>query len=310
MTKAVVAGGTGFIGRAVVQEFLANGHEVVVLSRKPGALQGASVVLWDGATLGPWTADLEGAGALVNLSGASILARWTEGHKRAMRESRIGVTALLSQAVAKCAVPPSSWVNASAVGYYGDTGDRRTGESAKPGQGYLADMCVQWEQAMNREPTPLTAKCAVRIGYVLGRGGPGFESLAKATKLFLGGPLGSGRQYMPWIHLTDLARMIVWAAERNETGPVNGTAPNPVTNAELMAAFRRVYGRPPALPVPGFVLSVLSAAMGWPHDLLTASARVVPEAALAKGFDFTFPTIGSALADLADGTPEPWRGQV
>jgi uncharacterized protein (TIGR01777 family) len=308
MKKAVVAGGTGFIGAAVVREFLASGHQVVVLSRKSATVPGATVSQWDGKTLGTWTADLEGAAALVNLTGAPILARWTEGHKQAMRASRVGVTTLLGEAVAKCAVPPQCWINASAIGYYGDTGSRKTAESARPGRGVLAEMCVEWENAALQAPTPSTRKAPVRIGYVLGRGGPGFEALARATKLMLGGPLGNGRQYMAWIHLEDLARMIVWAVSSDIRGPMNGTAPNPVTNAEMMAAFRRVYGRPPAPPVPGFALKAMSAAMGWPEDMITASSRVVPEVALAHGFVFKYPTIESALAELTDDTPAAWRG--
>ena len=308
MKKAVVAGGTGFIGAAVVREFLASGYEVVVLSRKTATVTGAKVAQWDGRTLGTWTADLEGAAALVNLTGASILARWTDQHKLAMRVSRVDLSSMLGEAIGKCAVPPQCWINASAVGYYGDTGARKTAESARPGRGVLAEMCVAWENAALQAPTPHTRKAVVRIGYVLGRGGPGFESLARATKLMLGGPLGSGRQYMAWIHLEDLARLIVWAVSSEVRGPMNGTAPNPVTNAELMSAFRRAYGRPPAPPLPGFALQALSAAMGWPEDMITASSRVVPEVALAHGFQFKFPTIEAALAELTDETPAAWRG--
>jgi uncharacterized protein len=306
MGKVVVAGGSGFIGRAVVAVALESGHEAVVLSRSGRAVAGARGVQWDGATLGSWASELEGAAGVVNLAGESVLKRWTPAHRKAMHASRIGPTRLIGEAVAACSEPPKAWVNASAIGWYGDTGQREVSEASPAAQDETAALCRDWEAAVDEAVTPSTRKVKVRIGLVLGNEAGALPMLTKVTKAFLGGPLGDGSDYKSWIHVRDLARMVVWAIESDVVGPINGTAPNPVTEADFMAALRAALGRPPVPPAHPFVAEALSGVLGIPKHVLLAGCRVVPAIPLARGFQFEFPTVESALADLLDDVPSAW----
>ena len=306
MGKVVIAGGSGFIGRAVVAAAVEAGHEAVVLSRSGKAGPGARAVQWDGSTLGPWTGELEGADGVVNLAGETILKRWTLAHRKAMRSSRLGTTRLIGEAVAACSNPPKAWVNASAIGWYGDSGQREVSEASPAAKDESAALCRDWEAAVDESATPSTRKVKVRIGLVLGNDGGALPLLAKVTKAFLGGPLGDGTDYRSWIHIKDLARMIVWAVESDVVGAINGTAPNPVTEADLMAALREALGRPPVPPAPPFVAEAMANLMGIPKEVLLSGCRAVPAIPLARGFQFEFPTIARALSELLDDVPSAW----
>lgn len=307
MSKIVVAGGTGFIGRHIVQTATQAGHEAVVLSRGSATVPNARVVQWDGKTAGAWKSELEGAAAVINLAGTPVDKKWTPEVKQAIRDSRVQATRAIGEAVRSCETPPTHWINASAVGFYGDRADESLSESSRPGQGFLAETCLDWESALFDPDIPHVHQIAIRVGVVLGNEGGALPVLAKLTKGFLGGPAGPGSQFVSWIHVQDLARLFLWAASQNFDGPINGTAPNPVTNAELMAALRERIGRPPAPPAPAFMVQIGAGLMGRQGDIILHSQKVFPTIPLARGFEFGYADLPQALANLLDTTPDAWK---
>lgn len=307
MKKVVIAGGSGFIGHALVAAFNAKGYEVAVLSRGDKAIEGARRISWDGKTLGAWQEELNGAHAVVNLCGESIMQRWTPASFAKIRESRIKPTELIGEAIANATTPPQVWINASATGYYGDTGTREISEASPAGKDTLGKLCQEWEAAVDKARTPSTVKTKVRIGIVMGKQSEAFKQLSRLTNLLLGGNLGTGSQYFSWIHVQDLVNLIVWAAENPTNGAVNACSPEPVTNSDLMAAFRKHYGVPIALPAPEFAVKAITGALGWDPQMLLGGTRAVPAIAEARGFEFRFPTIEAALTDLIDDVPASWK---
>ena len=244
------------------------------------------------------TLDLAGHHAVINLAGAPISRRWTEANKRAFHESRVGVTRRVVEALRRLPADqrPKVLVNGSAVGIYGDRGDEVLTESSAPGSGYLAELCHAWEQAALEAEVLGVRVVRLRTGIVLGRGGEAYEKLHRIFKTGLGGRLGSGRQWMPWIHITDLRAAIVHAVfSENLTGPVNGCAPQAERNADFTRKLASAMHRPAALPVPGFALRMAYGGFG---GALLASQRARPAALEADGFHFCFPTFESALAEL------------
>jgi uncharacterized protein (TIGR01777 family) len=268
--KVVVAGGTGFIGKPLVAALRELGHDVTVLSRHR---EGEQSLVWDGKSVGPWTSALDGADALINLTGANISQRWNDEGKKQIVRSRVDSCHALGLAVRTVATPPRIWVQGSACGYYGDTGENLVDEASPAGTGFLAETCVAWEAAA-REAANGQALSFVRTGIVLGRGGGALDPLEKLAKAFLGGAAGSGRQFMPWIHLDDIVGIFVWALEKEFSGPVNGVQPNPARNADLMAAVRRALGRPWSPPAPVFGIKLVEAIAGIPSELILGSQRV------------------------------------
>lgn len=290
--RVVIAGGTGFLGRALGASLRADGHQVTVLSRRAraGALE---TVAWtpDGSA-GPWAAALESADAVVNLAGEGIAdARWTAARKQALVDSRLKATASLAAAITTVASPPRAFLSGSGVGYYGPCGDETITEEAAAGRDFLGRLATEWEAAA----MPAAARTRVallRTGLVLGDEG----ALAKMLlpfKLGVGGRLGSGRQWMPWIHVDDWVRMVRHAIDDSRaSGPLNVCGPTPVTNAEFTRALGRALGRPTVFPVPAFALSL---ALGELSDALLTGQRAVPAKATALGFTFTYPDVQSAL---------------
>lgn len=303
MGRVLVAGGTGLIGRALVQELKDRGHEVLVLSRRsgPGRVQ------WDGCSVGAWAAELDGAKAIVNLAGESIAGRWTEAYKQKIVQSRLDPTRAIGNAIDQCKNPPEAWIQASAIGYYGDTGSREVSEASPAGSGFLADTTRQWEEAADEFDHPKTRLLKVRVGVVLAREGGMLPMLAKLTKAFLGGAVGSGRQYIPWVHLEDIARLFAWGVDTSVCGAVNGTAPSPVTNATFMAELRRVTGRPWVPPAPEAAIRALGPILGVAPELALTSSRVVPAIALAHGFRFRYTELGAVLDSLVGDVPQAWK---
>lgn len=304
--RVIIAGGSGFIGFGLVGELLAHKYEPVVLSRKPGVNLGAKTVVWDGRDLGEWTKELEGAAAVINLSGQSVFGRWTPERRRAVKSSRVVSTRLIGQALAQAKSPPPAWINASAVGYYGHTGDALVDEESPSGSDYMAEVCREWEAAQDEAELPDTRKVRVRIGFVLGHNGGAFPLLYRLTRLFLGSAIGTGRQWVPWVHLRDLTSMFVSLIESDIAGVVNGVGPAPVRNSQLMAAMRKVVGRPwvPNVPVPILKLGEIFGLP--PTDVAVCSSRVVSSVLPEMGFRYQFPTLKSALDDLVcDGVDWP-----
>jgi uncharacterized protein (TIGR01777 family) len=298
--RIVIAGGSGFIGTALTQAFSERGDEVIVLTRRARARRDrVREVVWDGEHPGDWMPFLDGADAVINLTGKNINCPHTPENLRGILASRVNSVKALAAAMGQVAQPPRVWVQASATGFYGDTGNTVCDESAPAGSDALAEVCRQWESAFAAAKVPQIRKVALRIGFVLGRGGGALPVLSRLTKYFLGGAVGSGRQYISWIHLADLVRIFVAAVgSENMSGTYNAVAPGAVTNAEFMRELRRVWQRPWSPPAPVFAVKLGSRLLGSEASLALVSQRCAPKRILEAGFQFQFTDLRAALNDL------------
>ena len=273
-----ITGATGFVGRRLTQRLQSEAHAVRAISlRTP-----------------PVPSDLAGCDAIVHLAGEPVAQRWTRTAKQKILDSREKGTRLLVEAMRQS--PPGVLVSASAVGYYGSRGDEVLTERSSPGNDFLADVCIAWErEALAAEKLGVRV-ATLRIGMVLGAAGGALAKMLTPFRLGLGGRIGSGRQWMAWIHLKDLCNLILFAlSERGVSGALNAASPNPVTNADFTHALARALHRPAVLPVPSAALKLL---FGEMSGVLLASQRVVPEATLRAGFAFQHADIGEALGDV------------
>ena len=289
--RIVLAGGSGFVGQALAASLLADGYEVHILSRgnASGKLLG-TVVPWDGAALGPWTESLEDAAAVVNLTGKNINCRPTSANLREIVRSRVDSVKAVSEAIRGCSRPPSVFVQTTAVGIYGDAGDTVCDELSPAGGGWLGETCRAWEKAFDDNPTPGVRRVVLRLGIVLGRNGGAFPPLARLTRWLLGGAVGSGRQYISWLHLTDAVRIYRAAIEREDMqGVYLAVSPQPVTNADFMRTLRAVLHRPWSPPVPAVAARIGGWLMGVNVDLALASQRCIPRRLMEQSFAFEFP---------------------
>jgi hypothetical protein len=293
--RIIVAGGTGFLGHALVSRLGRDHHDVRVLTRRR---RGPEQIEWtpDGTT-GAWASVLDGADAVVNLAGESIASgRWTAARKAEIRDSRIRATRSLVTAMQSAARPPAVFVSGSAVGYYGPRDEQPVTEDAPPADDFLAAVCRDWEAEALR--ASLAARVVLlRTGLVLEKDGGALPQIALPFRLFAGGPVGSGRQYMSWIHRKDWVGLTTWALQTESvSGPLNLTAPEPVTNAEFSRVLGRVLHRPAFMPAPAFAMRL---ALGEMADaLLLTGQRVLPAKAQARGYQFQFATLESALRDI------------
>jgi uncharacterized protein (TIGR01777 family) len=290
-----VTGGTGFVGQALVAQLVARGHDVTIFTRRPAPPPpGTRLVTWLTPGDEGWRRALAEQDAVVNLAGHSIAAgRWTRATKRRILASRL----LATEAVVAALVPGRTrvLVSGSAVGYYGSAGDTVLTEEAQAGGDFLARVAARWEEAARTAEAKGVRVALLRTGLVLGPGGA-LPLMARPVRLGLGGPLGSGRQWMAWIHRFDLVRLITWLIdEPAAAGPFNAVAPEPVRNADFMAALGRAVGRPARLGAPAFLLRALLGEMA--DALLLASQRAIPARALAMGFAFQLGELDAALAE-------------
>jgi uncharacterized protein (TIGR01777 family) len=299
--KVVIAGGTGFLGRALVAALAARQHDAVVLTRRadpPG--HAAKFVRWnpDGSAAGEWLRAVDGADAVVNLAGEGIAdRRWTQSRKQALRESRILATRSLVSAVRTAAKRPSVFVQGSAVGYYGLSDEATLDESYPPGQDFLGQLAVAWEAEAHPVAALGCRLVFMRSGVVLAKHGGALPKMRRPFLFFVGGPVASGRQYLSWIHLDDWTAIIIWAIEHESvSGVFNATSPAPVTNADFSRAIGRAARRPSWIPVPGFAMRLLFGEMG--DTMLVHGQRVVPRRAVEQGFEFRHPDIDAALRHL------------
>ena len=296
--SVLLTGGTGFVGNYLLNEI----SNCVVTSRD--AQRAKSKLgdrIQDAIGWNPTVEDLDLTGyqfdACVNLMGESIAeGRWTDLKKQRIRDSRVVGTRRLVDAIIGLQKKPEVFVSASAVGFYGDRGDEVLSEQAESGEGFLVDVCKEWEAEAMRLEQHGVRVVLIRIGIVLGVDGGALEKLVPIFKWGIGGRLGKGQQWMPWIHVKDLARMIAWSIENPKvSGPINGTAPSPVRNAEFTKELAKHLSRPAFLPVPKFAVQ---AALGEFANSLFASQRVVPDMATQSGFRFKFDTLNGALQEI------------
>jgi uncharacterized protein (TIGR01777 family) len=299
--KIVIAGGSGFLGTALARRLVEQRHEVVTLSRRAGTILsgGGRAVAWnpDGRAA-EWAGELDGAAAVVNLAGESIAAgRWSDARKQRITESRVLATRSLVAAIAQASAPPPVLVSGSAVGYYGPRGDEVVSEDTAAGHDFLADVCVKWETEARRAETAKTRVVLIRTGLVLERDGGALPPMLLPFRLFAGGPVGSGRQYWPWIHRQDWVDLVRFAIDNPQvSGPINVTAPQPVTNRDFARALGRAMHRPAVMPTPGFVLKLMMGEMA--EALILSGQRAVPMKAERLGFSYSYPRLDSALAAL------------
>jgi uncharacterized protein (TIGR01777 family) len=298
--RIIIAGGSGFIGRALAEVFSARGFEIIILTRTPRArADGIREIAWDGKNPGAWIFALDGAEAIVNLTGKNINCPHTPDNVRAITASRVDSVNVLAAALGQIKNPPRVWVQASATGFYGDAGNLACDENSMAGHNTLAQICRQWEAAFAAATIPATRKVTLRIGFVLGRDGGAFPVLSRLTRWFLGGAAGNGRQYLSWIHLADLVQMFVVAVTQEKlAGTFNAVAPDAVTNADFMRELRRVWHRPWSPPAPEFAVRLGSWVMQSEATLALVSQRCVPAKFLEANFPYQFPQLRAALENL------------
>ena len=301
--KIVIAGGTGFIGRMLVDTLVASNHSVVLLSRNPGAVRRlspsrAAIHQWDGSSLGPWQEQMEDAGAVINLAGEPIAGgRWSRERKGRILRSRVNSTKILVEAIRQSRNKPKVLINGSAVGFYGAPGDEIVAEEYPPGRGFLPETCRRWEDEASRAEDLGLRVVRLRTGLVLGDDGGALQKMLIPFRFFVGGPIGSGRQWFPWVHRDDVVEIVQYAFGNPAlSGPLNVVAPECVTMDEFCTVLGKAMGRPSRVRVPAFFVKAL---FGEMSQVLLTGQRVVPAKLIKAGNAFRFPSLKGALEDIA-----------
>jgi uncharacterized protein (TIGR01777 family) len=311
--RIIITGGTGLIGRPLSAALVAEGHDVTVLSRNPDKVKnmaaGVKLVAWDGQSAQGWGHLADGADAIINFAGEGIGdGRWNNERKQKIRQSRTLAGKAVMEAISAAAVKPKVLVQASAVGYYGtNTGDKPVSETASPGSDFLAKVCFDWEVSTAAANRLGVRRPVLRTGIVLANEGGAFPKLLLPFKLFAGGPLGGGKQWLPWIHMADQVRAILFLLHNEQAdGPFNLSAPNPVTNSEMAKQIGEVMGRPAFVPAPAFAMKTV---LGEMAVLVLEGQRAVPTKLQALGFQFKYETVQAALRNLLDKAEPAQAGQ-
>jgi uncharacterized protein (TIGR01777 family) len=304
--RIIIAGGSGLIGSALTQDLRKDNHEVYILTRNPGRVtpmgDGVRLFAWDGRTQQGWGKLVAGADAVVNLAGANLAgegffpARWNKFRKSIILQSRILAGQAITEAIKLASEKPKVLVQASAIGFYGASNVQRIDESSKGGEDFSAQVCREWEQSTQNVEGMGVRRVIIRTGIVLSAQGGTLTRMLLPIKLFVGGPFGNGRQIMSWIHIADEIKAIRYLIDNLETeGVYNLTSPNPVSNAEIGRAMARILHRPYYLPVPGFGMRLV---FGEVATVVLGSLDVQPNRLLKSGFDFSYPQIEMALANI------------
>jgi len=299
--RVLITGGSGLIGRALAADLACSDNEVIILSRRPeritGLPAGVRAERWDGRTTEGWHSLADGADAVVNLAGENISSgRWTDERKRAILQSRLNAGQTVVQAVKLAANKPGVVIQASGIGYYGPCGNEEITEETPSGHDFLAQLAVDWESSTAYLEALKVRRAIIRTGVVLSTEGGAFTRMLLPFRFFVGGRLGSGRQWFPWIHITDEVGAIRFLIENKAaSGPFNLTAPFPLTNAKFSRLLGQRLRRPSLLPAPEFALRLLFGEMA---TVLLDGQRAIPKRLLQLGFTFQFPEAGPALTDL------------
>jgi uncharacterized protein (TIGR01777 family) len=300
--QVLVTGATGFLGKKICGALLKDGHRVTAVSRNVESARErlpevSEIFPWDPGTSTQPSEAIEKADAIVNLAGESVMGLWTASKKRSLRESRVKSTRGLVDAMGGSSSRPKVLLSASAVGYYGNRGEEELFEGARPGAGFLSDLCAAWEQEALRASGLGVRVATLRIGLVLGREGGMWPPLIKAARLGLSGSLGSGKQWWPWVHVDDVVGITRFALANDVEGPVNVTSPNPVRQREFARTLGRVTGRPSFLWTPSFLLALAGGVAAGSLE----STRALPMVAARGGYNHLYPDLATALTQLVEG---------
>lgn len=298
--RILITGGTGLIGQELVSNLASSGHAVTVLSRFPQRAPTLPTTVqlehWDGRTPDGWGHLMDGTEAVINLAGENLASgHWTMGRKHAILESRVNAGQAIVAAVRAAAQKPAILIQASAVGYYGRRGKEEITETSPAGNDFLAQICKEWEASTAPVEQLGVKRAVVRLGVVLSSFGGALPRLVAPFRFFVGGPLGNGQQWMPWIHIEDAVRALKYFAENQTSGVYNLCSPTPATNLELSRAIGRRLRRPCWLPVPAFLLRLW---LGEMANVLLVSQRLAPKNLQRTAFRFNFPTVDAAVRDL------------
>jgi len=307
--RIVIAGGSGFLGGVLTEHFAARGHEVVILTRTPKPrTDPVREVFWDGAALGNWASELEGAPALINLAGVSVNCRYHSHNRKLLLDSRLNSTRVLGEAVARCPNPPRVWLNSSTATIYKHTFGPAWDESGEIGgcveakDIFSVEIATEWERAFNKATTPRTRKVLLRSAMVLGHAKNSvLPNMLRLGRLGLGGSMAGGSQFVSWIHHEDFSRAIEWLIQHESiSGVVNLAAPNALTNSDFMKIIRKICRRTIGLPTPLWLLEIGAFFMRTETELIIKSRRVAPGRLLANGFTFLHPMLGPAIENLVN----------
>lgn len=306
--RVIISGATGFIGKALCRHLLEAGYDVVGLSRDPDKgkefLPGeVNFARWDAKSAEGWMDHADGAFAIVNLAGENIASgRWTKQRKQRILESRLDAGKALVEAVEKVKTKPQVVIQSSGIGYYGDSGDEIVDETSPPGSGFLVEVAKEWEKTTQEVESMGVRHVVIRTGVVLGAEGGFLSRIILPYRFFLGGHMGSGKQWIPWIHMDDEAKAIRFLMEKEGLqGAFNLTAPNPLTSRDFSKVLGRVMKKPAWLAIPGFVLRLFFGEMA--SELILSGQRALPKRLLESGYQFIYPELEPALREILDVSP-------
>ena len=295
--RILLAGGSGFLGQSLNKHLTDLGYECIVLSRSSSDRPGHAY--WDAQSVGDWKQHLEGATAIINLTGRSVDCRHNAANRREIIDSRVHSIQALAEAVRQCTDPPSTWIQSSSLAVYGDAGDAICDEKAPHGNDFSVGVCHQWEEELSRQNLPNMRTVFLRIGFALAANGGALGRLTSIVRLFLGGTVGNGRQYISWLHIDDMNHVFQWCLENADSrGAYNATCPNPVTNTAFMSALRRVLHRPWSPPAPAFAVRVGAFLMGTEASLALTGRRCIPQRLVEEGFVFKHTDLHESLREL------------
>lgn len=307
--KVVIPGGSGYLGQAIAAPLVERGEEVVILSRtKSSRPDGTRTVLWDASTLGPWVSELDGADAIVHLNGRRVDARASKRNVDELISSRVEPVRVVGEAIRKCANPPGIWVQSSSLALFGEGGDTVIDEQSTPtgiGPREMVTVCLAWEAAFQQASVGVDRTVLLRMGIGLGgRNDPATAKLSQVVRLGLGGRVGSGKQWVSWVGLQDLVRVMLLALDDpSMSGVYHVTAPNPVTNSEMMGTYRRLLGRRFGLAAPAWLARLGAPILGSSASLVLTGRRAVPTRLLQRGFVFSEPDFEATARDALDSLP-------
>jgi uncharacterized protein len=296
----ILADGSGFLAQDLTRFLVGKGYSVVILARTKARGNSVRSIEWDGRTRGSWMRHLSGAKAVVNLTGKSVNCLHNERNRREILNSRLDSVRILSEAIRSAERPPQAFIQATSLEIYGDSAERINDEYAPAGSGFLAEVCQRWEELMHEIELPGSRRIILRMGLALGPGSSALASLVQLAKSYLGGSIGSGNQYISWIHVDDLNEMFRWSIERPDVqGIYSATSPNPVTNREFMRELRLVVSRPWSPPIPAFAVKLGAKFITRTEPSLALTGRrCIPRRFLQQGFEFRQPELAQALRDV------------